>query len=191
MKRNNSKRKAIIMTILAIVSLLVVIGSTYYIRNVKESVPTTRFESIINHSLPKPIKTHIANKELKAGEVDENLKRIDDVLVGLDKANLQTSPGANQLRLFLEKPWATDYLFVAFIVCLFFIFIIYIWRTIRRKLYNKWYWIMIPLIVLLAFSDISLHLDDASKNQCGRNIDKTLCCGQLLQVGQWPNCASL
>ena len=165
MKRNNSKRKAIIMTILAIVSLLVVIGSTYYIRNVKESVPTTRFESIINHSLPKPIKTHIANKELKAGEVDENLKRIDDVLVGLDKANLQTSPGANQLRLFLEKPWATDYLFVAFIVCLFFIFIIYIWRTIRRKLYNKWYWIMIPLIVLLAFSDISLHLDDASKNQ--------------------------
>lgn len=165
MKRNNSKRKAIIMTILAIVSLLVVIGSTYYIRNVKESVPTTRFESIINHSLPKPIKAHIANKELKAGEVNENLKRIDDVLVGLDKANLQTSSGANQLRLFLEKPWAEKYLIIAFAVCIFFIFIISIWRTIRRKLYNKWYWIMIPLIVLLAFSDISLHLDDASKNQ--------------------------
>ena len=165
MKRNNSKRKAIIMTILAIVSLLVVIGSTYYIRNVKESVPTTRFESIINHSLPKPIKTHIANKELKAGEVDENLKRVDDVLVGLDKANLQTSSGANQLRLFLENPWKINYLNTALLVFIALFLICSFWEGLRTSLYNKWYWLLIPLIALLAFFDISIHLGDSTQDQ--------------------------
>ena len=163
MNKSKFKTKVITTTIITVVSLLAIIGSTYYIRSIKESTPSTRVESYMNNILPKTPKTHLAKEQYKDGEVEETIKRIDDVLIGIDKANLQTSPGANQLYLFLQKPWDLRYLYIAFFACLT-LFLVYLSRKgLRRFPRITWYWLSF-LIVLLAFVDLSVPLKHTTKD---------------------------
>lgn len=74
-------------------------------------------------------------------------------------------PGANQLYLFLNQPWSCEYINFTILVFLALLLASLLWKMLRSFLYDFWYWILIPLIALLAYFNILIPLTDATKDQ--------------------------